>query len=113
MLNFLTNKFTNKNPQKRRISKREILQKGMMYNFGEQDQIDFISYSGLSEESSYLQMGEKFVRTLFISGYPYTASTGWLNMMVNFNHNIDITYHIEQVDPIAALPKLNRKITKL
>ena len=113
MLNFLTNKFTNKNPQKRRISKREILQKGMMYNFGEQDQIDFISYSGLSEESSYLQMGEKFVRTLFISGYPYTASTGWLNMMVNFNHNIDITYHIEQVDPIAALPKLNRKITEL
>lgn len=113
MLNFLTNKFTNKNPQKRRVSQKETLKKGMRYNFGEQDQIDFISYSGLSEETSYLQMGEKFVRTLFISGYPYTASTGWLNMLVNFNHNIDITYHIEQVDPIAALPKLNRKITEL
>ncbi len=113
MLNFLTNKFTNKNPQKRRVSQKETLKKGMTYNFGEQDQIDFISYSGLSEETSYLQMGEKFVRTLFISGYPYTASTGWLNMLVNFNHNIDITYHIEQVDPIAALPKLNRKITEL
>ena len=41
------------------------------------------------------------------------ASTGWLSMLINFNHNIDISYHIEQVDPLLALPKLNRKITEL
>ena len=34
-------------------------------------------------------------------------------MLVNFNHNIDISYHIEQVDSHLALPKLNRKITEL
>ncbi len=93
-------------------SKNELLKKSYQYNFGEQDQIDLLSYSGLEENPTYLQMGDKFVRTLFISGYPYVASTGWLNMLINFNHNIDISYHIEQVDPIAALPKLNRKITE-
>lgn len=102
-----------KNKKERKVSQKETLKKGLLYNFGEQDQIDLISYSGLEESSSYLQMGNKFIRTLFVSGYPYVASTGWLNMLVNFNHNIDITYHIEQVDPIAALPKLNRKITEL
>lgn len=85
----------------------------MQFNFGEQDQVDLISYSGLQEEASYLQMGDKFVRTLFISGYPYVASTGWLNMLINFNHDVDISFHIEQVDPLLALPKLNRKITEL
>ena len=83
------------------------------FNFGEQDQVDLISYSGLEETPNYLQMGSKFVRTLFISGYPYVASTGWLNMLVNFNYNVDISYHIEQVEPVSALPKLNRKITEL
>ncbi|KKR16699.1 MAG: Type IV secretory pathway VirB4 component-like protein [Candidatus Daviesbacteria bacterium GW2011_GWA2_39_33] len=112
-INLLDRFSSNKNNKKRRVSKKETLKKGLLYNFGEQDQVDLLSYSGLEESSSYLQMGEKFVRTLFISGYPYTASTGWLNMLINFNHNIDITYHIEQVDPIAALPKLNRKITEL
>ena len=34
-------------------------------------------------------------------------------MLINFNHNIDISYHIEQIDPLLALPKLNRKITEL
>src|SRR3989344_1293335 len=84
----------------KRKSKKDLLKKSFQFNFGEQDQVDLISYSGLEENSSYLQMGEKFVRTLFISGYPYVASTGWLNMLINFNHNIDISYHIEQVDPL-------------
>lgn len=98
---------------KKKTSRKELLKKSFDFNFGEQDQIDLISYSGLEENSSYLQVGDKFVRTLFISGYPYVATTGWLNMLINFNHNIDISYHIEQVDPLLALPKLKRKITEL
>ena len=81
--------------------------------FGTQDQVDLISYAGLKEESGYLQINDRFVRTLFVSGYPYVASTGWLNNLINFNHDIDISYHIEQVDPLTALPKLIRKITEL
>ncbi|MCL4354810.1 ATP-binding protein [Patescibacteria group bacterium] len=101
------------NKRKSARSQKEVLKKSLNFNFGEQDQVDLISYSGLKEESSYLEIGDKFVRTLFISGYPYVASTGWLNMLINFNHNIDVSYHIEQVDPLLALPKLNRKITEL
>lgn len=97
----------------KRSKRHELVKKSFQYNFGEQDQIDIISYSGLEEQSTYLQIGEKYVRTLFISGYPFVATTGWLNMLVNFNHNIDISYHIEQVNPVLALPKLNRKITEL
>ena len=96
-----------------KTSQKEVLKKSFEFNFGEQDQVDLISYSGLKEEASYLQMGENYVRTLFISGYPYVASTGWLNMLINFNHDIDISYHLEQVNPQLALPKLNRKITEL
>ncbi|OGD85194.1 hypothetical protein A2164_00045 [Candidatus Curtissbacteria bacterium RBG_13_35_7] len=107
------NKLIGINKSKKRLSNKEVLNKSFEFNFGEQDQIDLISYSGLEENSTYLQMADKFIRTLFISGFPYVASTGWLNMLINFNHNIDISYHIEQVDPIFALPKLNRKITEL
>ncbi|MCL4384559.1 ATP-binding protein [Patescibacteria group bacterium] len=99
--------------RKRKLTKINTPKKAVNFYFGEQDQVDLISYSGLNEQSSYLQIGDRFVRTLFISGYPYVASTGWLSMLINFNHNIDIAYHIEQVDPLLALPKLNRKITEL
>ena len=110
---FNIKKFDLYKPKKRKASKKEIMKQSLEFNFGEQDQIDLISYSGLEESSTYLEMGDKFVRTLFISGFPFTANTGWLNMLVNFNHNIDISYHIEQIDAHIALPKLNRKITEL
>ncbi len=82
-------------------------------SFGEQDHLDLLSYAGLEEQTSYLVIDGQYVRVLFISGYPYIASSGWLNSLVNFNHNADISYHITTVESTQALPKLHRKITEL
>lgn len=112
----LKKKITNLKPIKAWQKKRKLkamTNQAVKIVFGTQDQIDLISYAGLKEESSYLQINDRYVRTLFVSGYPYVASTGWLNNLINFNHDIDISYHIEQVDPLTALPKLIRKITEL
>ena len=107
------NKITPFKNKKKGKSNQESFIKSKTYYFGDQDEMDFISYAGLLEQSTYLKINNRYVRTLLVTGYPYVASTGWLNMLINFNHNIDISYHIEQVDPISALPKLNRKITEL
>jgi type IV secretory pathway VirB4 component len=112
----LKKKITSLKPIKAWQKKRKLkamTNQAVKIAFGTQDQVDLISYAGLKEESSYLQINDRFVRTLFVSGYPYVASTGWLNNLINFNHDIDISYHIEQVDPLTALPKLIRKITEL
>ncbi len=106
-------KFNFKIKKKRKKIVKKPQNKKVNFYFGEQDQMDLISYSGLKEKADYLLINKNYVRTLFISGYPYVASTGWLSMLINFNHNIDVSYHIEQVDPLLALPKLNRKITEL
>lgn len=112
----LKKKITNLKPIKAWQKKRKLkamTNQAVKIAFGTQDQVDLISYAGLKEESSYLQINDRFVRTMFVSGYPYVASTGWLNNLINFNHDIDISYQIEQVDPLTALPKLIRKITEL
>ncbi len=116
MFNLVTREFKKWKPireLRRKAKHKKAIRDTINFSYGQQDQVDLMSYAGLKEESTYLQMGDKYVRTLFISGYPYTASTGWLNMLINFNHNIDISFHIEDVDPLLALPKLNRKITEL
>jgi len=85
----------------------------LSFHLGEQDQLDLITYAGMEETENHLIIDGRYVRTLFVSGYPYTATSGWLNHLINFNYNVDISYHIEPVDPTFALPKLNRKITEL
>lgn len=98
---------------RRKNKKLEEQKKALSFHVGFQDQLDFITYSGLEEHPDYLEVDNRYIKTLFISGYPYTASSGWLNHLINFNHNADISYHIEPIDAMLALPKLNRKITEL
>ncbi len=80
---------------------------------GQQDHLDLISYSGLEENAHHLIINNQLLKTIFISGYPYVASTGWLNNLINYNHDIDLSYHIDLINSIDALPKLQRKITEL
>ena len=82
-------------------------------NYGEQDPMDIISYAGMEEHVDHLVVDGRFVRTMFISGYPYNAHSGWMDSLINFNHNVDIAFHIATVEATAALPKLHRKITEL
>lgn len=93
--------------------RREQQSKELALTFGEQDDLDILSYAGLEEQPDYLCVDGQYVRTLFISGYPFVAHSGWLDSLINFNHNADISYHLHEVDALLALPKLHRKITEL
>lgn len=92
---------------------KQAKQREVTLNFGEQDALDVMSYAGLEENADYLCIDGVYVRTLYVSGYPFVASSGWLDSLINFNHNTDISYHLHEVNALSALPKLNRKITEL
>lgn len=81
--------------------------------YGGQDPMDIISYAGMEERSDYLCIDGRYLRSLYISGYPLTAVSGWLDSLINFHHDIDISHHLQSVNAVTALPKLNRKITEL
>jgi conjugal transfer ATP-binding protein TraC len=92
---------------------RDARPKELALNYGEQDPMDIISYAGMEEQVDYLYIDGQYMRTLYISGYPFVAASGWLNSLINFNHNADISYHLAAVNATQALPKLHRKITEL
>jgi conjugal transfer ATP-binding protein TraC len=92
---------------------RDERPKELVLSYGEQDPMDIISYAGMEECPDHLCIDGQFIRTLYISGYPFVASSGWLNTLINFNHNADVSYHIHGIRAAQALPKLRRKITEL
>lgn len=92
---------------------RDERPKELEFAFGEEDQLDLLSYEGLEEQQDHIVIDGVYIRTMFISGYPFSANSGWLDTLVHFNHSADISYHIHQVSARLALPKLQRKITEL
>lgn len=105
------NKITTLLAMRREI--REAKHQEISLSFGEQDVLDVMSYASLEEAPDYLNIDGVFMRTLYINGYPFVASSGWLDSIANFNHDNDLSYHIHEVDALVALPKLHRKITEL
>ncbi len=95
------------------LKRRRIDIAKLKYQLGEQIIVDQFSYSGLQEFPDYLIIDNQYIRSMFIAGYPYVASSGWMDPLINFGHDIDVTYHIHEVSALLALPKLHRKITEL
>lgn len=98
---------------KQKQEARKEKQKELKLAFGEQDAIDVLSYAGLEENVDYLCIDGVYLRTLYLSGYPFVANSGWMDSLINFNHDTDISYHLHEVNALHALPKLHRKITEL
>jgi len=81
---------------RKKKSSKTLLKKSFEYNFGEQDQVDLLSTTPVLKKTLHIYKWVKHLsERFFISGYPFVATTGWLNMLINFNHNIDISYHVE------------------
>ena len=100
-------------PIKKKRDAHAAKRKELRLAFGEQDALDVLSYAGLEENADYLNIDGVYMRTLYINGYPFVANSGWLDSLINFNHDTDISYHITEVSALHALPKLHRKITEL
>ena len=63
--------------------------------------------------SNYLQIGDKFAKTLFIFTYPRYLSTGWFSPIINLPNLLDIAIFIHPVNTALALKQLRRKATEL
>ena len=50
---------------------------------------DIIAPPAIEVDFDHLKMGDRFVRTLFIAGYPRFVSANWLEPLISFYHTLD------------------------
>ncbi len=80
---------------------------------GDQTAVKLISYDSLEENKDHIIIDATYIRSLYVSAFPFSAHSGWLDGLVGFNHDIDISLQIDEVDSSLSLPRLQRKITEL
>ena len=74
---------------------------------------DIIAPENLEIEFNYLKLNKKYLRTLFVAGYPRFVSPGWLDPIINFDHSLDISFFIYPVEGKTILDELRRKIAEM
>lgn len=73
---------------------------------------DIIAPSSIYVDFNYVKIGNKFYRSLFVSGYPRYVGANWLNPVITFEHAIELSMFYYPVEAKGVLDDLRKKITE-
>jgi type IV secretory pathway VirB4 component len=74
---------------------------------------DLMAPSAFRVESSYIQLGDTFCRTLFITAYPRYISIGWASPVINLSATVDVGMFFYPVKSAVILKQLKNKVGAL
>ncbi|MBD3282519.1 MAG: DUF87 domain-containing protein [Candidatus Portnoybacteria bacterium] len=75
--------------------------------------IDAIAPSALQITSNYIQIGNKFAKTLFVITYPRFLTVSWLSPIINTDRVFNISMFVHPTDTGIILKKLRKKLTQI
>ncbi|MFA5128195.1 MAG: DUF87 domain-containing protein [Patescibacteria group bacterium] len=74
---------------------------------------DLVAPSAFRVESSFVQLGDVFCRTLFITAYPRYISIGWASPIINMSATMDVGMFFYPIKSAIILKQLKNKVGAL
>ena len=74
---------------------------------------DVIAPSALEVNSSYVKLGEKVARTLFVFSYPRYLAINWFSPIINLDKVFDVSLYIHPMDTSEVLRQLQKKVAEV
>jgi hypothetical protein len=74
---------------------------------------DLIAPASFRVTPRYLQLSDKYVRTIFVVGYPRYISVGWFAPIINYNAPLDIAMYFYPVPANIVLKQLEKRVANL
>lgn len=90
-----------------------LLEEEKIYRLGTVSIRDIIAPAAMKINATYINLGDKFVRTLFVIGYPRYISVGWFTPIVNLNLPIDVAMYFYPVRADIILKQLKKRVGNL
>lgn len=75
--------------------------------------LDLIAPSALRVTPQFLQLGDRYLRTIFVSGFPRYISVGWFIPIINFESYLDVAMFFYPLESKLVLKQLQRQVGNL
>ncbi|HQF57034.1 MAG TPA: DUF87 domain-containing protein [Candidatus Magasanikbacteria bacterium] len=104
-----------KEDKKRNKHREELitLEEERLYRQGTVAIKDLIAPSALRVESSFLQLGNTYLRTVYVITYPRYIAVGWSSPILNMNITMDVSMFFYPVPSHIILKQLKKKVGAL
>src|SRR3989339_413641 len=74
---------------------------------------DIIAPAAFSVTPNYVQLGEQYLKTMFVFTYPRYLETNWLSPIINYDISVDIGMYIHPLETKNVMQDLKGQIGKL
>lgn len=74
---------------------------------------DIIAPAGIEFGSNYLQLEQKFARTIFVFNYPQTLNVGWLSPVITLDKEMNVSMFVHPLETAAVLKDLTKKTARV
>lgn len=98
---------------KRTEEKKVLLEEERIYRRGVIAVRDIIAPASLKIEPTFIRLGDKFIRTIFVITYPRYISIGWFAPIINLNVTLDVAMYFYPVKSEVILKQLKKKVGAL
>ncbi len=93
--------FNKNQPSKKQVKKQE------------NSLVDLLAPAGLKINSKQVQLGEKYLRTLFVFNFPQHLITGWLSPVITLDQEMNVSVFIHPIETKDILKKLRKKTAQV
>ncbi|PIU78831.1 MAG: conjugal transfer protein TraC [Candidatus Moranbacteria bacterium CG06_land_8_20_14_3_00_43_56] len=74
---------------------------------------DLIAPAALKMNTNFIQVGETFAKTIFVTTYPRYLQTAWFSPIINLDVPIDISMFVHPMETAEVMKSLRRSITQV
>ncbi len=92
---------------------REVLEEEKAYRKGVVSVMDLIAPEAMEINSSYIKLGDYFVRTMFVIEYPRYINVGWFSPIINLDITCDAALYFYPIKAPVILKQLKKKVGNL
>jgi len=74
---------------------------------------DFLAPEAVKLDSNFLQLENRFLKTVFVFSYPRYLETNWFSPIINLDQVFDVSLFIHPADTALILKQLRKKVTEV
>lgn len=99
--------------QEETMAARELLEAARAYEEGVRSILDLVAPAALQVKPRFVDLGNRFVSTMFVVTYPRYIAVGWFSPIVMMNVPLDIAMYFYPVKSPVILKQLKKKVGSL
>jgi len=92
------------------MSEQEIIAAEKAYRLGTRAVRDLIAPAAFKITGNYVELGDRVLRTLFVTAYPRYISVGWFAPIINLNLSLDVSMFFYNIPNEIILKELRNKV---